>query len=263
MSNNSLSLTLETMYKDFELNMIKYDQEYKNYFSILNNTNHINNYVVLQGNTYWGKSGLKEGAVNTIEECQTMCSTDPQCSGATFKAKSKYCWTRKGEGELMASSSPEDYAIITEIYQSASILYALNLKIIEIIDNIKRINQQNEQMDERVTVEKDINGINLDNKYNILLQQNREIQEILQQYKTVEEEKMDSNLTVRQHSSQYKIFVMIFIILAYAILVMIFDIPGNIISVIYLVICLFTYLLDMTIISTVMFIIFIIYKMLL
>jgi hypothetical protein len=265
MSTNS-SLELESLYKEFELTMIQYDQEYKNYLSILNkNSGNLGNsgaFVILEGKTYWGSTGLKEGSANTAEECKAMCSNDPKCSGATFKGKSKYCWTRSGEGEIMASSSTQDYAIITEIYQSASILYSLNIKVLDIIAKIKQINQQNQQLAEKIQTEKMINGSNLNNKYQLLLAQNREIKEILQQYQTVEEDKMNTTLKVRQHSLYYKIYSIICILLAYLTFTVIFDISNNIITTIYLAICLFTYMLDLHIISAILFILFFTYKML-
>jgi hypothetical protein len=51
-----------------------------------------------------------------------------------------------------------------------------------------------------------INGSNLNNKYQLLLAQNREIKEILQQYQTLEEDKMNTTLKVRKHSLYYKIY---------------------------------------------------------
>jgi len=262
MSTNS-SLELESLYKEFELIMIQYDQEYKNYLSILKRkTVNSGDFVILEGKTYWGSAGLKEGSANTAEECKAMCSTDPKCSGATFKGKSKYCWTRSGEGEIMASSSKQDYAIITEIYQSASILYSLNIKTLDIIAKIKQINQQNQQLAQKNQTEQTVNGANLNTKYNLLLAQNKEIKEILQQYQTVEEDKMNTTLKVRQHSLHYKIYVIICILLAYLTFTVIFDISNNIITTIYLAICLFTYMLDLHIISAILFILFFTYKML-
>ena len=260
MENNGSSLELASLYKEIEVTRIMYEQEYKNYFKIVGEDNH--NFVVLEGNTFWGTSGLSEGSVNTVEECKAMCSKDTKCSGATFKAKSKYCWTRTGHGELMASSSKSDYAIITEIYQSASKLYSLSHKMINLVEKVQKINSENFKKYQTIDTEAVVNNNILNKKYQILVAQNKEIQEILQKYKTIDEAKLNTTLKVNQHSLYYNIGIFSFIILLYIGAKIIFNLPGNFITVLYLAFCLFAYILNMEIISITLLTVFFFYEIL-
>jgi hypothetical protein len=257
MSDNSSSLKLESLYKEFDLNMIKYDQEYKNYMNILNANS--GKFVILQGQTFWGSSGLSEGSANTTNQCQAMCSSNPKCTGATFKANSKYCWTRTGDGQIFASSSTNDYAIVTEIYKSASTLYSLNLNILSIVNQIKTIYRQNQDLYESILQKKGSKGNELNSKYNVLVEQNKEIRKILQHYQSVEENGIDTNLKVRQHSLHYKIYFFFFILISYISICIFFGIPFTFLTILYLAIVLFTYILNLTIVSLILFIIFCFY----
>jgi hypothetical protein len=91
-------------------------------------------YNVLKGRTFWGTSGIKEGPVNSVDECKNMC-IESKCTGATYNASKNYCWARKGDRAVSAGLS-EESAIIPQLKQDATVLKMLNDKLIKLNSEI-------------------------------------------------------------------------------------------------------------------------------
>lgn len=86
-------------------------------------------FISLAGRTFWGTTGLSEGAVATTTECEDMCAIDEKCSGATFNSDKRYCWTRSGDGHGITAGTEMDTALMPAHLQSARVVQKLNDKL--------------------------------------------------------------------------------------------------------------------------------------
>ena len=122
----STMIKVETLQKEYEVILQQYQEAGKNYItSLQTGSSNTINFRALQCRTWWGSDGLSEGVVNSQEECENMCATSDQCSGATFNPVKRYCWTRTGDNGITAGLDT-DYALILQQTAALIIMKQLN-----------------------------------------------------------------------------------------------------------------------------------------
>ena len=169
-------------------------------------------FTALPGRTFWGTSGLQEGAATTQEECESMCLSDQSCSGATFNTDKQYCWTRAGDGAVTAGLDT-DYALIPKTKQSINTLKSLNQRL---LDTNTMINQELNNlypMAQEGINEKNQKQQELKQSYASLLKEQIEIEKMLQIYETLEEELNNNVIYVNQQNSTLKFWLLFVLIL--------------------------------------------------
>lgn len=201
-------IKVKVLEKEYETELNKYREALNNYINALK----IQKNVELQGRTWWGSSSLKEGEASTISECQTMCSLDNKCSGATFNSVKKYCWTRSGDGDISVGDE-SDYAIIPNHISSLKVLQTINNNLLElnekILNEFKNIQpevlKQNTQMSDQELL--------LSDYYKKLLEEKDELNKQLNEYYSVEQNNEHKTLFVEQQNARYNIWAVIAMIL--------------------------------------------------
>ena len=201
-------IKVETLQKEYEVTLQQYEESSNNYINTINSQDGSNTFVALKGRTWWGSTGLKEGSVETQNECESMCSADAKCTGATFNPVKKYCWTRGGDGKL-APGEDEDYALLTQQKAALGLTNSLNDKLIsiniEITDLLKDIDPEvNAQKTEMNTKQKQ-----LDDSYQKLLENKIAMEKQLQDYYSIEKENESQALFVNQKNTLMRFWVLI------------------------------------------------------
>lgn len=201
-------IKIEALEQEYMVILKQYENQYKNYINSIKESESSettdtsgNNFVALQGRTYWGQKGLKESSMQTVEECESMCASDTKCTGATFNTAKRYCWTRGGDGTLTIGNT-DDYAIIPKIRKNLISLKNLNQKLLDInakinteITNIYPIAQQDVILKNKKQEE-------LEKYYSLLLKEKIELEKTLEEYQTIEQQYENNFLnTVSQNTS--------------------------------------------------------------
>ena len=137
----STNIQLEALEKEYMLILKQYETAYANYISNLNSEQQQQqensdvetsaNFSALQGRTYWGAYGIKEGSAGTQQECETMCLSDTKCTGATFNPSKRYCWARGGDSGLTVGTD-SDYALIPKVKENLILLKNLNQRLMDL-----------------------------------------------------------------------------------------------------------------------------------
>ena len=94
----------------------------------------------LTGQTWWGESARDSRAgVLTADLCEQICSRDPKCSGATYGVKTKFCWTRQGNGPVTpAEKGEKTVAIVPSSLVALDRIGAINARLAEANDKLRR-----------------------------------------------------------------------------------------------------------------------------
>lgn len=201
----SYIIQIETLEKEYMVILKQYEENYNNYITNLkiNNKDNKSNseFVALRGRTYWGKYGLKESALQTVQQCESMCASDLKCTGATFNPTKRYCWTRGGDG-ILTSGSSDDYAIIPQIRQNLIVLQNLNQKLININNKINKTLNKIYPIAQQDIDLKNKKQEKLEKYYSILLNEQIELEKTLREYETLEQQYNNNFLnTVSQNTS--------------------------------------------------------------
>lgn len=131
---------IAALQKEYEVLMTRYQEAVQTHIADLQQAKQTR-WVALPGRTWWGDKGLKEGPADTQQQCEALCASQGSaCSGATFNAKRRYCWTRAsdangGGAPVLSTGLPSDTALVRQATLSLLAMESLN-------DRLLQLNQQ-------------------------------------------------------------------------------------------------------------------------
>lgn len=232
-NTNSVVLKLESLMKQYDNVLIKYQQATANYSNFLQQQQGNSSdtpFTVLKGNAYWGTGVAGNQSVytntTTAKGCSALCATTKECSGATFNPNANgmpSCFLRSGNSSIVPSSS-NDFAVVP-----LSKKYLLN---------IQNLNQQLTDINEEISstihgegassfsTEQAIKKKELENNYHKLIEERKMIEQKLNTFQDLEQQESNSELIT---NSNYFSFVLLLgvAILCIVILVKISSLGGE------------------------------------
>ena len=202
--------TLESLQVQYDTKMKEYIQLTQDYKGLLQSGG--KNYVQIKNRRYIGQRILTASREQSINTCQASCSSNPNCSGATFVPKTQVCTLTGGNGIIITDLGV--YAIITRLKQVTGQLEEVNKQLIILNkriqtavstnphNNLDYWNQQNTNMQGTLITD-----------YNDLVNQRTEINNLMQEYDNVNGNMKDTYLEVKQQMLNYRIYIIILVII--------------------------------------------------
>ena len=144
--SNSIILNLETLRTTYKNLLIQYQQAVANYVNYLKQdpSSNTNTMVTINGQQFLGGGALSQNNSATLNDCIASCSSNPQCTGATYNPtnyKQPMCFLRKGDGNVVNGLS-SDVAIVPKGKQLLSIVQSINQQLNETNTKIQQLAQQ-------------------------------------------------------------------------------------------------------------------------
>jgi len=204
----SIAVNLETLSLEYKNLLIKYQQAVVNYVNYLqqestnpcdssNNSADQSCYSIINGQAFWGTSGITQLDVGTIEECKAACAKAPGCSGATFNPDKNSCILRKGDGSPVPSSG--DYAIVPKGKKLLQIVDSINNKLTEVNKEILKSIDKGEPIYNTESVERETQAQELIQNYEQLVRERIKVAKMLDHYQDVDETLNDGDLKITQN----------------------------------------------------------------
>jgi hypothetical protein len=216
-TKSSAILKLQVLETEFNLVMKQYEQAHMNYIASLQSQgalNDSNKFVSLQGRVFWGTAGLKEGAVDSEDSCKALCSSDPLCTGATYNSAKAYCWTRSGKGDI-AVGLDTDYALITDLTQNINNIKQLNDRLTTLNEKIEETLKGIVPVQQAEIEEKNTKQSQLQKVYEQLLADRRNIDDMLKEYRMLDQQYSDNSIYVQQTNTAYILWFIFAIIIVF------------------------------------------------
>jgi hypothetical protein len=210
-------LKVAVLQKEYEVTLQQYQEAGQNYINTLqrntftstsNSNTAPTNFAALPGRTWWGTNGVAEGAVNSQEECESMCANTENCSGATFNPVKRYCWARSGDNSVTPGTD-NDFALIPKQKAALIVMKSLNDNLLRLNNQIQTELQNIHPDVQKQKLEKNIKQIQLNGSYQQLLEQKMEMDRQLQEYYSIDEENVNQSLYVDQQTSSLRLWVLI------------------------------------------------------
>jgi PAN domain len=170
-----------------------------------------NQYIVAPNKAYWGEGGVSSSVVSSISECEALCSTNQQCSGATYISSNGGCWLRSGDSDLTNAPDGSYNAIYSIVQQDLFNLEAINNELIDLNSQINEIYRQKNFMNKEMSRIHDQSNL-LEDNYRKLQFQKKKIDDVLKEYKTASTEQDSEYIGVEQKSYSYYLWVFIAIV---------------------------------------------------
>ena len=188
-------------------------------FSTLKKPNYNINSPILtevKGQVFWGTSGVGESVSKSLQECSASCSSTPGCTGATFNPDKQYCWLRGGEGSTMPGLV-NDYAIVSKSEQLFKNVESINSELVIVNRKLQRkIDEMYSKYGEQSQI-RDLKNYSLISQYDNLNKERKKINDIINDYQTLETTQVESNIYIKKN---YYLFFIFFLIVFIAIIVL-------------------------------------------
>jgi hypothetical protein len=222
--------------------------------------------VIQRNKVFWGSGKDKTIFTYSANACRTACQKRDTCSGASFIKKNSGsskggCYLRTGTGKVRTREG--SVAIVNNFVVLVAKLQQLNTRLLNINKKIVDANTQWKVNDVDTWREA---TYRLEDKttdrHNELLDQREILDEMMQQYDSIEAGRNDTSIGTTQSLLWYRIFILLLVFIVIAGFVIIFNIDIGFLTSIWLVIFVlwflgFTYL---ALFSLIVYILYYIYS---
>jgi hypothetical protein len=206
-----MSAELQNLSNQFNSLLTQYTDTYQSYISIINSGS--NSLTTVPDSSFVGESNLSVLNNSSIDDCQSSCTSNSSCSGATFNNNSNSCTLSSGTGNIV--STPQSTAIVQEALYYSYQLQQINSQLLNINQQImsttnssyghfQQTQQQNQQQEQA-----------LQNNYQTLLQERMQIDEMVMQFETINAAYENGNTNVTANYYSYIVLVLIAIFLIF------------------------------------------------
>ena len=164
--------------------------------------------TTMPGKVFWGSGQAGSQSVytgGTQEQCQALCSSTTNCSGATFNPTAHgqpMCWLRSGEGQVVPGLDT-DVAIIPESQKYLLIIESINTKLISTNQQIQNVINQSQPVYNSMKTEGQEQNKELIQNYMKLVAEREKIAETLKSYEDLDKSEQEGQMRVTQKHYSY------------------------------------------------------------
>jgi hypothetical protein len=132
----------------------------------------------IKGSSFLGQN-ISTSQVEDVQECIASCSSSSECKGATYNDEQKMCSLQSGEGSILRSANPNNYAIISSNLMYLHTIEQLNQQLINTNNEISENIEQNEPVYTKSAMDLKNNSQQLDAHYKNLMKERMAIMKMM------------------------------------------------------------------------------------
>jgi hypothetical protein len=216
-----MSTQLQNLSSQFNSLLTQYTDTYKEYIGLVNSNN--NSLTSVPNSAFVGKTDINILNNSTLDACQTACSSNSSCSGATFNNTLSNCTLSSGKGTIV--SAQQSTAFVQQAMYYSYQLQQLNSQLTRVNQEMRNLSnssynqfqQSQQQIQQREQA--------LQNNYLILSQERDQIDAMVRQFQTLNSAYTNGNLIVT--SNYYSYIILLFVVMFLAFLLMQFSLFGE------------------------------------
>lgn len=208
---------MEMLSNQFNNLLTQYQETYQQFLSVISsNSDASNNLMQISDSAFVGESNISTIQNSSIDNCVSSCSSNSSCSGATFNNDLNTCTLSSGTGNVINSSN--QIAIVEQALYYSNQLQNLNQQLTNINNEMSNIS--NNDMNNYATNEQNINNKAqiLNNNYQALQQDRSQIDDMINQYDTLNAALQNGSINVTSNYYNYILLLIIAIFLIYVLL---------------------------------------------
>jgi len=204
-----MSSQFQTLSQQFNTLMTQYKDTYKNYTNAINSND--NSFKQIPNSSFVGESNLSVLGGSNVDACQTSCSSNTLCSGATFNSSLNNCTLGSGDGQITKADS--SVAIVQQALYYSNQLKQLNIQMTDLnsqmINLSKNSYEETNQNQTQISQQQEI----MYNNYDVLLDERLQIENLSRQFQTINAAYNDTNMTVNANYTKYIVFIFVALLL--------------------------------------------------
>jgi hypothetical protein len=200
-THSSDLMKLEILDKEFILLLDQYQQISKSYFSL--NDSSSTQYTSLQGRSIIGGNMVLYETMPTLDSCQALCSVNKNCDGAIYDEQTEMCVIKSGDINVKDANNNSIYSIVSEKMNLLIQLKNINEKLYNVLNRsailVKQMNPNTKTQTKQVSIETQ----KLSVKYNLLQHNKEELDKLIYENESLENEYNVTTLMVNQSNLSY------------------------------------------------------------
>jgi len=206
-----MSLQLQNLSNEYNMLISQYQNTYQKYIDVINSDN--KTFKTVNNSAFYGEKQINILNNTNVENCQSVCTSNSSCSGATFNTLSNNCTLSSGSGNIIRQ--PKSKAIVKEAMYYSYQLQNLNTKLLDI--NKQMINTSNNNYDKfQKSQQQTIEQENvMKNNYQTLSGERIQIEKMIIEYETLNSALENGNINVTSNYYSYIALLIIAILLIF------------------------------------------------
>jgi hypothetical protein len=209
-----MSSQLQDLSNQFNSLLTEYTNTYQEFISVVNSGD--KSLTAVSNFSFVGESNISVLNNSSINDCQTSCTSNSSCSGATFNNNSNSCTLSSGNGNIVFT--PQSTAIVQQALYYSYKLQKINTQLTNINQQMmtssnksygefQETQQQNQQQEQA-----------LQSNYQTLTQERLEIDEMVRQFETLNAAYENGNINVTANYYSYIVLIFVAIFLVFVLL---------------------------------------------
>lgn len=208
---------------EYNNNLNLYKKTYQDYVNSLKTYKNNKNLMKVPNTIYLGTGTINNSYIKNINECQSKCGTSNICSGASYNTQNNLCSTKRGYSDLIKGNN-NDISIVPNHVKLSYELKNINQKLIDLNTQISLlINSTSQNYIRDIVKRQQQQQILQNNSKNLNIERNQ-IDNLINEYQTIENRLNDSELKVTEYYMRY--IILLFIVTIILILLIRYMIPN-------------------------------------
>jgi hypothetical protein len=216
-----MSSQLDSLTSQFNILLNQYQDISSKYTDLMNEKD--NSLTQIPNYAFIGNNNLNVLADSNVSKCQNACSENNSCSGATFSSNLKNCTLYNGNGNMIPTEN--SIAIVKKAIFYSNQLKELNNKMSNLNDQMRTISNQNYNQYNKNKKNVRQQEVIMVNNHDILMKERKEIDNMLNQFSTLDVAYEHGNTIVSANYLNY--IVLLFVVLFLVVLLLTFSVSGN------------------------------------
>jgi NADH:ubiquinone oxidoreductase subunit 3 (subunit A) len=177
--------------------------------------------TAVQGQAFWGTGPIGSQNpytdITNVNDCQALCSSTSNCTGATFNPSSDgqaKCWLRTGDGKPIPSL-PTDYAIVPKAVQLLSTVDQINTQLMAVNELILKDATKEQPIFNGEAYSRKNNTQELIANYENLQKERKKIRDEIKRYETLDAAEVEGNININKNYYSFLLLIVLAGIIIY------------------------------------------------
>jgi len=204
-----MSPQLQNLTSQFNKLLNEYQDTSKKYTDLVNKND--NTLTQISDSAFIGESNLSVLGEPNVSACQSACSSNKSCSGATFNSTLNNCTLSSGPGNVVPTT--KSIAIVQQAMYYRNRLKELNNEMTGLNQQMMNISNENYNQYSKNTSQSQQQEIIMLNNNNILIKERKQIDLMMNQFQTLSTAYEDGTISMNANYMQYIVFLFVVVLL--------------------------------------------------
>jgi len=204
-----MSSQLQNLSDQFNTLLTQYTDTYQDYINVVSSND--TSLTTVPNSSFNGQNNISVTNTSSVDDCQTSCTSNTSCSGATFNNTSSSCTLNSGTGTIIPAQNST--AIVQQSIYYSYQLQNLNSQLMDINQQMTNISNSSYNKFQQTQQQSQQQGDALKNNYKTLEDERIQIGEMVRQFQTLDAAYENGNINLTANYYSYIVLLIVAVVL--------------------------------------------------